>query len=84
MKIKDIRVVKINFPVHEPKTPYRHEGWGLQDEVANRCRATPGQTPPQPVAAEVRGRLCPVTAENDAWAWPALACRASCADHRSF
>src|SRR5512143_3822490 len=78
MKIKDIRVVKVNFPVHEPTTPYRREGWGLNDEVANPMSRYPqvkrhrGLWLPKFESAYVQ-----VTAENGAWGlgplWPAAA-----------
>ena len=76
MKIKDIRVVKINFPVHEPKTPYRREGWGLQDEVANPMSRYPQVKRHRSLwLPKFEGAYVQVTAENDAWGlgplWPA-------------
>ncbi len=35
MKIKEIRVVKVNLPSREPKTPARRDSWGTHAEVAN-------------------------------------------------
>jgi L-rhamnonate dehydratase len=35
MKIKDIRVVQVNFPLHPSKTPARRDSWASHAEVAN-------------------------------------------------
>jgi len=76
MKIQSIRVVKVNFPVRQPKTPARREGWGPSDEVANPMSRYPHVKRHRSLwLPKFEGAYVQVTAEDGSWGlgplWPA-------------
>jgi L-rhamnonate dehydratase len=76
MKIKEIRVVKINFPARESKTPARRESWGVMDEVANPMSRYPQVKRHRSLwLPKFDNAYVQVIAENGSWGlgpvWPA-------------
>jgi L-rhamnonate dehydratase len=76
MKIKEIRVVKVDFPRREPKTPARRKGWGEEAEVANPMSRYPHVKRHRAMwLPKFDGAYVQVIAENGAWGlgplWPA-------------
>lgn len=68
MKIKDIRVVQVQFPERKPTTPPRREGWGTQDEVANPMSRYPHIKRHRSLwLPKFEGAYVQVIAENGAW-----------------
>jgi L-rhamnonate dehydratase len=76
MKIKEIRVVRVNFPERKLKTAARRESWGVTDEVANPMSRYPHVKRHRSLwLPKFEGAYVQVTAENGAWGlgplWPA-------------
>jgi L-rhamnonate dehydratase len=76
MKIKDIRVVRVNFPRSEPVTPARRESWGSHAEVANPMSRYENVKRHRSMwLPKFDGAYVQVTAEDGTWGvgplWPA-------------
>ena len=76
MKIKEIRVVRVNFPERKLKTAARREGWGATDEVANPMSRYPHIKRHRSMwLPKFEGAYVQVVAEDGSWGlgplWPA-------------
>jgi L-rhamnonate dehydratase len=76
MKIKDIRVVRVNLPRREPVTPARRESWGSHAEVANPMSRYENVKRHRSMwLPKFDGAYVQVTAEDGTWGvgplWPA-------------
>jgi hypothetical protein len=76
MKIKSIRVVRVNFPPRALKTPTRRESWSSHAEVANPMSRYPHVKRQRSMwQPKFEGAYVQVTAENGvsgyAPLWPA-------------
>ncbi len=76
MKIKEIRVVQVNFPEHKLKTSPRRESWGGRDEVANPMSRYPQVKRHRSLwLPKFEGAYVQATAEDGTWGlgplWPA-------------
>ncbi|RPJ50397.1 MAG: hypothetical protein EHM21_05070, partial [Chloroflexi bacterium] len=68
MKIKEIRVVKVDFPQRELTTPARRESWGSQAEVANPMSRYPHVKRHRSLwMPKFDGAYVQVIAENGEW-----------------
>jgi L-rhamnonate dehydratase len=78
MKLTDIRMVQLDTPAHETRTPPRRPGWAIDAEVANPMSRYPQVKRHRSLwQPRWEGAWCQVIAEDGTWglgpAWPARA-----------
>lgn len=78
MRLTDIRMVRLDAPAHETKTPPRRPGWATDAEVANPMSRYPQVKRHRSLwQPRWEGAWCQVIAEDGTWglgpAWPARA-----------
>ncbi len=76
MRIKEIRVVRLNAPHHDTKTPPRRKSWAAEAEVANPMSRYPKVKRHRSLwTPEWESAWCKVVAEDGTWGlgsfWPA-------------